>query len=119
MTNTPQPMSEELEDMLFKLIKDVSSETEAYIESKGRLIRLPMKARTQPIIDLVSKHQDQYTLTKQLEARLDELQHVYDTDALYFYDNHDEPSRVGKRLKLLKAKLASNESKLDEESRLH
>lgn len=43
---------EELQGALYKLIADVSAETEEYIESKGRLIRLPMDARIEPIMSL-------------------------------------------------------------------
>lgn len=59
---------EELEQMLFKLMTDVSVETENYIESKGRLIRLPMKASTAPIMKAITK----YSLTKHI-ARLEDF----------------------------------------------
>lgn len=44
---------DEIEKMLYKLITDVSDETERYVESKGRLIRLPMASRIDPIMYLV------------------------------------------------------------------
>jgi len=35
-------------------------------------------------------------------ARLDELLHVYDTDALYFYDDKEDSTTVGRRIKELR-----------------
>lgn len=41
--------------------------------------------------------------SQQQEARYNELLHVYDTDAVYFYDDNEEPTTVGKRIKELEA----------------
>lgn len=49
--------NEEIRKALFKMIADVSSETENYIESKGRLIRLPMEARIEPVMQLIGSEE--------------------------------------------------------------
>lgn len=70
--NPPLNADDELRKALYKLIDDVSVETESYIESKGRLIRRPMEARIKPILDLVAtdrkKHELQASYSQLLDA---------------------------------------------------
>lgn len=102
---------EQLEKILFKLIKDVSIETENYIDSKGRLIRFPMKARTDPIMEVI----EQYALTKQLE----ELEYI-PTKLVHIKDglgldcgtvNALDPYYRDDRIADLRSQLTSNKSK--------
>lgn len=58
---------EEIEKALFKLQSDVSDETKRYIDSKGKLIRLPMQARNKQILALIATHEKQLLAQGQKE----------------------------------------------------
>lgn len=58
-TNVPADSVDELRQALYKLIGDVSDETQHWLETKQRLIRLPMDARIDAIMSLIARHTQQ------------------------------------------------------------
>jgi len=91
---TPPNPNNEIEAEL----RELKNQLGWLIQRAGEGNENSVKFHREQVLQWVQAHtQEQIRL-----ARLDELLHVYDTDALYFYDDKEDSTTVGRRIKELR-----------------